>query len=524
MKTARKQSGKSKPTVRTLDLMELEKIIERASTGPLSEQDRAKLSETVRSLAWMQQELSKKSATLARLRSLFGLNSSEKTDKVLNRDLDPARDPNSQVDDGHPDAESGADPATDTKSKPTAKQKPKGHGRNGHSDYAAASRVQVPHESLQAGDPCPECPPNKRGKVYTQQAPKVLVRVTGQAPIFATIYELERLRCNLCGEVFTAKSPSGVGEEKYDAKAASMIGLLKYGSGLPFNRLERLQGDLRIPLPAATQWEIIEQAADDLTTVHKELIRQAAQGRLLHNDDTSMRVLELRKQIDELVKTGETDRTGIFSTGVVSELAGGQRLALYFTGRNHAGENLTDLLAHRSADLDKPMQMCDGLDHNLPKDFKTIVANCLTHARRKFVDIVVSFPSECRYVLETFRDVYANDAIARERAMSADERLKYHQEHSAPLMREFEEWARTQLSDKLVEPNSVLGKAIRYMTKRWDRLTLFLREAGAPLDNNIAYAERGISDVVVEGRARFAQEERQSVPTFDRVPDGFAEC
>src|SRR2546429_9874521 len=75
----------------------------------------------------------------------------------------------------------------------------------------------------------------------------------------ATVYELEKLRCNLCGDVFTAKAPEGVGPEKYDETSTSMIALLKYGSGLPFNRLERLQGNLGIPLPAATQWEIVKE-------------------------------------------------------------------------------------------------------------------------------------------------------------------------------------------------------------------------------------------------------------------------
>ena len=66
----------------------------------------------------------------------------------------------------------------------------------------------------------------------------MLVRIKGQAPIAATVYELEKLRCNLCGDVFTAAAPEGVGEEKYDETAASMIAMLRYGSGFPWNRLK----------------------------------------------------------------------------------------------------------------------------------------------------------------------------------------------------------------------------------------------------------------------------------------------
>src|SRR5205807_8420300 len=87
------------------------------------------------------------------------------------------------------------------------------------------------HASLKAGGPCPDA--RCRGKVYPQRDPGVLVRVKGQAPIAATVYELGKLRCNLCGDVFTAAAPEGVGEKKYDETAASMIALLRYGSGVP---------------------------------------------------------------------------------------------------------------------------------------------------------------------------------------------------------------------------------------------------------------------------------------------------
>ena len=119
----------------------------------------------------------------------------------------------------------------------------------------------------------------------------MLVRIVGQAPLAATVYSLERLRCGACGQVFTAQEPEGVGPEKYDETAAAMIAQLKYGSGTPFYRLEQLEGQLGIPLPAATQWEIVEEAAELIKPARDELIRQAAQGEVVHNDDTSMRVL-----------------------------------------------------------------------------------------------------------------------------------------------------------------------------------------------------------------------------------------
>ena len=130
--------------------------------------------------------------------------------------------------------------------------------------------MDVPHQCLKHGDRCPEC---GKGNVYGQKEPKVLVRIVGQAPLAATVYSLERLRCGACGQVFTAEEPDGVGPEKYDETASAMIAQLKYGSGTPFYRLEQLERHLGIPLPAAPQRQIIEEpgaatfsprAADDL--------------------------------------------------------------------------------------------------------------------------------------------------------------------------------------------------------------------------------------------------------------------
>src|SRR4029077_11260357 len=130
------------------------------------------------------------------------------------------------------------------------------------------------------------------GIVY-EKAPGVIVRIMGQPPLAATIYQLQKLRCHLCGQVFTAPAPTEAGSRKYDATAGSMIGLLKYGSGLPFNRLDGLQGHLGIPLPASTQWDIVQAVATNLAPAFAELIRQAAQGDVLHNDDTTVKILEL---------------------------------------------------------------------------------------------------------------------------------------------------------------------------------------------------------------------------------------
>jgi hypothetical protein len=139
--------------------------------------------------------------------------------------------------------------------------------------------------------------------------------------------------------------------------------------------------------------------------------------------------------------------------------------------------------------------MCDGLSLNVPKDFEAQLSNCLTHGRRHFVDVVESFPAEVRHVLESLKVVYRNDALARASGMSSEERLELHKLESGPVMEALKEWLEAQIEERKVEPNSGLGKAIAYMRSRWEKLTLFLRVPGAPLDNTIV--ERALKRAIL---------------------------
>lgn len=405
--------------------------------------------------------LKEKRASILRLRAMIFGSRSEKTAKVCPAKVDPG----------------GA----------SAKPKPKqpGHGRHGAAAFPSATKVAVPHPALKAGDNCPECP---KGMLYPLREPAVMVRIVGLSPLQATVVERERLRCNACGEVFTAPAPEGLGPEKYDETAGAMVALLKYGTGLPFHRFERMLTHLGLPMPASTQWELVERAALRVSPVFDELMRLAAQGTVLHNDDTTMKVLD---RPDLKVKDRPT-RTGVYTSGIVSKVEG-RRIALFLTGLKHAGENLADLLKHRSERLAQPIQMCDALAANTVGDLKTIVAHCLAHARRRFVDVGDNFPEECRRILEALQEVYRHEAEAR--GMPPDERLRFHQTRSGPVMEELRIWMTDQLEGRKTEPRSGLGTAILYMLKHWEELTLFLREPGAPLDNNLC--ERALKRAIL---------------------------
>jgi transposase len=412
----------------------------------------AQVAGLLRTLHWLMESIEKANTTISRLRRLIFGAATEKTSILF-------------------------PPATPT-DPPVKKKRRKGHGRNGANKYVGARQVPVKHPSLSPGDVCPGCK-NDKAKLG-RRPPALIVRVMAQPIFSATLFSLQQLRCSLCGAVYTAPTPPEAGLSKYDPNVGVMLGLLRFGSGLPHYRIEKMQKDFGVPLPQSTQWELMEQTARQLEMIGQELITVAAAGELFHNDDTTMRVQSLKK---EKAQSG-AERTGIFTTSVISKV-GTHQIALFFTGGNHAGENLDRVLKNRGFGLSMPIQMCDALSRNVSKEFAVLLSNCLPHGRRSFVDVAEDFPLECQKVLESLAEVFRNEGQAKKLNLSPQQRLDFHQEHSQPVMKTLQEWMKEQMDQKKVEPNSGLGEAIAYMIKHWEPLTLFLRHPGVPLDNNI---------------------------------------
>ncbi len=474
-----------KPEHINLKIEEIEALLKRVEKGHSQDGDYEIIKSMADTIIFLNQAVNSKNVSIKRLlKMLFGIKTEKKNKIFKNSDSDDKDDsPDNQSGTGNP-------PNKKPDNLKVTRKKPKGHGKNGADKYTGANREFISHQELKHGDSCPLC---LKGKCYNLKLPGVVIKISATAPLHATIYDVEKLRCNLCGKVFTATAPDNIKGKHYDEKAKAMIALLKYGCGLPWYRMEKLQHSLGIPLPASTQWDQVEAAANLIHPVFNELKQQAAQGDIFYNDDTTMKVLELIKE-NKLVSalqgkgTCETksrkERTGIFTTGILSILDD-KKIALFYTGRNHAGENIDSLYKIRDTKKGPPVQMCDALSRNTSSEFETIMANCLTHARRGFVDVAENFPDECRYVIETLAQVYKTEGIIKEQQMNPDERLEFHQFHSRPLMEELHLWLNKQINNKLVEPNSGLGQAIKYMLNHWSKLTRFLHTPGAPLDNNI---------------------------------------
>ena len=171
-------------------------------------------------------------------------------------------------------------------------------------------------ETLKPGDRCPQC---QRGNLYELAPPAVTLQLEGRPPVSGTIYECQRLRCSACGAVDTAQPPKEVGEVKESESVIAIVVLPKDGCGVPIPRAELLR-----PLFEA-------------------LMDCPAQGKLLHKDDTTMRILNYLNEGDP----DETTRKGIFTSGIIS-MGENRKIALFMTGRRHAGENSRSFFCERA--------------------------------------------------------------------------------------------------------------------------------------------------------------------------------
>jgi hypothetical protein len=463
---------KSTPEIIDLTSEEADRLLERINISNLTDNDKKMVSGIINFCFWLQEKLISAKISIQKLRKIFGAQSEKRPKAIgVSNPADTselsliALPPSENIPSKEPES---------VRVKPNIKKHSKNQGRLGFDSYTGAQQVHIAHPNLSHGSPCPLelC----TGRVYKVQPGKV-IRIVGGKMADAYQYVLEKLRCNLCGFLYTAPLPPNIGPVKYDARFKATLCVHKYYLGLPFYRMERMQSYLGVPLPDSTQWQLIEQMANSVYRVFYYIEYLAAQGKAVFIDDTGSKILSV---ILAVKANPHLKRKGSFTSGIISHVAG-HKIYLFYSGIRHAGENATELLKKRQEGLSKVLYMCDALPYNIPKDLEIILLNCLSHARRGFIEAEPYYPEQCQFVLNSLSAIYKNDRICKEQNFSESQRLEYHQEKSKPIMDSLKAWAETQLNDNLVEPNNGLGKALNYMLKRWDNFTRFYTVAGAAL-------------------------------------------
>ena len=474
-----------------------EALIAKVKKNELDKEAQQLLCQVIRMFMWLQFALRETKISLIKIKKLVFGQKSEKQKKETSthsngsgNETPPPKDkPDSKTSGSQSDDKIQEDSAeTEDTSVPPSHSgsgKKGNGGRIGFDAYTGAETIYCSHPDHNSGDRCPQC---RLGSLFKMAEPGSEIRLLSQGLLQAIIYFLERYRCSACGAVFKAPMPDDVANQKYDESARVALAIMHYYMGLPFKRIELYQQMVGIPLPDATQFELVESVVDVAYRIYEFLKHKAADSPLAYHDDTTARILSLIKENQQ----SDPARKAMYSTAMV--FSGEHPICLYVTGRQHAGENLDDIVDLRDEALEPIMQMSDGLAANHLKDNDSLWINCLIHGRRNFVDIESVFPEECHYAIDAIGQIYHHEAQIKKQGLNDQERLAFHQQQSAPIMDEFKIQMQKHLETHWVEENSRLGGAYHYMLKRWDRLTRFLSIPGAPLDNNTA--ERAIKSLI----------------------------
>ena len=266
---------------------DLEELVARMRKGEVLTNDPDMVHDMGKTLLLLSRAFEQKSQTLLKILKAMFAPQTEKISEILKHDQALGNETSEEADHQCPDD------VPEGKSKAQLSPQ-KGTGKNPASAYTGAEKVCICHAELKSGDICPKY---SRGKFYDND-PKTIVRVSVGAPVSAKVYELQKLRCNTCGSIFTAEAPEAIGKDKYDSKSKAMIGLLHYGTGLPFNRLDRLQSSMKqhrgvlstMTIPPQKYWTLwVKEGLTNLQTKRKakdevysplELYLKEARGRL----------------------------------------------------------------------------------------------------------------------------------------------------------------------------------------------------------------------------------------------------
>lgn len=468
--------AKELPKVIEKSQEEIEQIVALVQASNLPEDIKPFVVGCINLASWIPRALVEHKITVSNLKRLiFG-----KGDKATQRQTNMHEKNNTAPEEQEPSA---------SNDEPLAPEVLKGHGRLAHTAYTNATEHNIAIEPLKYGQWCPlAC----GGKLYRID-PGIIINIKGQNLACVDKYWIEKLRCALCNEIFSAEIPTHISKEKYQPSFKAVLALQKYYMAMPFHRQAYFQSLIGFPIPASTQWQLMEELASCALLVFPTLEKIAANGSLIHNDDTTLRIVDLIRRNRQ---NPEQKRTGIFTTGILAQ-NGAHKIALFYNSNRHSGENMERLLDKRDKGIGKVIQMCDALSHNIPETHDTIICNCLSHGFRKFEELQAFYPEHCLNIMKWLSIPFRMDDESKSLGHDKQQRLHHHQKHSKPAMLEAKTYMEKLLISRKVEPNESLGKAIKYMLRHWEKLTRFLSVPGAPIHNNDL--ERGLK-IPIRGR------------------------
>lgn len=362
--------------------------------------------------------------------------------------------------------------------KPKKSRKPK----KGHGPRAQPELEQVELRMALADDDrtCPTCGEHMRelaGMTEDSQFIDIIERRF-------TVANMQRQKYSCDCGIFTPPAPTRhLPGGRYSLKFAVHVALSKYLDHAPLNRQARIMGRQGLRIDSQTLWDQIDALAKHLVPTYEKLRDFILGGDVVGADETWWRLMGKNGKPSSSKKWWAWSMT---SPGAVWHGIAPSRSA------DAARSYLGDFAGTLVVDGYKAYDTLAKENQNLK------LAHCWAHARRKFVEAEPNYP-QCSEALDLIGQLFAIDRDSANPAeldgdakiLAAEERLNARREKAPPILEKLRAWALEQRG----LPKSGLRKAIDYMLKYWDGLTVFVDDAFVPLDNNAT--ERALRGLVI---------------------------
>jgi hypothetical protein len=279
------------------------------------------------------------------------------------------------------------------------------------------------------------------------------------------------------------------------ASANTYVAFMRFIMGMANYRLAKMQALMGMPLPASTQHKMMEQVYLAIKPIFELLKDRLVEATLVHTDDTRMKILAWCHGQGPPGASGE-NRSVADATALIADLVDGHTVVAFQTDQWTSGRLAFTYLKDRDATTEC-IVMADAAATNAQVDVipGVIRVVCMDHARRKFFDLLNDHPEDIEWVLAQYAEIYGNDKHCKTEKLSHEERMRYHQAHSAGYMATLKVWMQEKQEHLAGHPNEPLGKAINYSLNNWTLLSEFLYTPGAPLSN--ARCEREVKKLIV---------------------------
>ena len=338
-----------------------------------------------------------------------------------------------------------------------------GHGRRPLPDHLP--REVIRHELTAEEKICPCCGEERAeiGHESSEQLEYI------PASFKVLVHERVKYACRTCQEhVAIADVPSKPIEKGLPGPGLlAQTVLSKYGDHLPLYRQEDIVARSGIFLRRSTLCDWVAAAAVLLEPLYRRMIELVLDSRVLHTDDTSVKLLDPR---EAKAKTA--------------------RFWAYLGDRQHPYV-VYDFTESRKRD--GPQQFLAGYEGYLQADAyggydgiyaggKVMEVACWAHARRKWYDARTTDPARAHHALALIQKLYRVERDCRK--ADPEERLAARQAHSLPILAEFKAWLDEQ--HEKVLPKSPIGQAATYTANQWTALERYCESGQLSIDNNAA--------------------------------------